>query len=94
MCFTLTMLIQEVVEMPSPLWVRGTPSSPACRTAVKSFFVALYIILLLNCVIVPTCNGCEGTVRFPPMPLFSGLVDVMQIFFPPFFYISSLFGER
>lgn len=93
MCFTLTMLIQEVVEMPFPLWVGGTPSSPACRTAVKSSFVALYIFLLLNCVIVPTCNGCEGTVRFPPMSLFSGLMDAMQILFP-FFYISTSFGER
>lgn len=44
MCFALTMLIQEVAELLTfPLWVGGTPSSPAYRTAVKSSFVASFV---------------------------------------------------
>ncbi len=55
-----------------------------CRIAVKSSFVALYMILLWNC--PSTCNGCERPVRFflYTMPLFSGC-NADCLFFSSFF---------
>ncbi len=64
-----------------------------CRIAVKSSFVALYMILLWNC--PSTCNGCERPVRFflYTMPLFSGC-NADCLFFSSFLYFNFIWRKK